>query len=41
MSIEGRSIMQERRILLAEENAEHSGQLQDFLRQLHYSVEIR
>lgn len=32
--------MQDRRILLAEENAEHSGQLQEYLRRLHYSVEV-
>lgn len=32
--------MHERRILLAEENAEHSGELQEHLRRLHYSVEI-
>lgn len=32
--------MQERKILLAEEDAVHSSQLQEYLRQLHYSVEI-
>jgi len=32
--------MQDHRILLAEENAEHSGQLQEFLDRLHYSVEV-
>ncbi len=32
--------MLERQILLAEENAEHSAQLQEYLHRLHYSVEI-
>ncbi len=32
--------MQDRRILLAEENAEHRGQVQDYLLRLHYSVEV-
>jgi len=40
MTIEGRSTMHERRILLAEENAEHSGEIQEYLQRLHYSVEI-
>lgn len=40
MSIEAQSTMQERQILLAEENAEHSEQLQEYLRRLHYSVEL-
>ena len=32
--------MQERHIVLAEENADHSGRLQEHLHRLHYSVEI-
>jgi two-component system, cell cycle response regulator len=40
MSIEAQPTMQERQILLAEENAEHSAQLQEYLHRLHYSVEV-
>jgi diguanylate cyclase (GGDEF)-like protein len=40
MSIEAQSTMQERQILLAEENAEHCRQLQEYLQRLHYSVEV-
>ena len=32
--------MHDRRILLAEEDLEHSGQLRQYLQQLHYSVEV-
>ena len=32
--------MLERQILLAEEDAEHSAQLQEYLHRLHYSVEL-
>jgi two-component system, cell cycle response regulator len=40
MSIEGHSNMHEHRILLAEEDSEHSRQIQEYLQRLHYSVEV-
>ncbi len=40
MTIEAKPTMHDRRILLGENNLEHSGQLQEFLRRLHYSVEV-
>jgi PleD family two-component response regulator len=40
MSIESQSTMNDRRILLVEEDPEHSAQLREYLQQLHYSVEV-
>lgn len=40
MTIEAKPTMHDRRILLGEDNPEHSGQLQEFLHRLHYSVEV-
>jgi CheY-like chemotaxis protein len=40
MSIEGHSNMHKHRILLAEEDSEHSRQIQEYLQRLHYSVEV-
>ncbi|HZC43110.1 MAG TPA: response regulator, partial [Acidobacteriaceae bacterium] len=40
MTIESTSTSNHRRILLAEENTEHSEQLQEYLQRLHYSVEV-